>query len=27
VLLLGGFIFIMFRRDVRAGKIDSGRAA
>jgi protein SCO1 len=27
VLLLGGFIFIMVRRDIRAGKIDSGRAA
>lgn len=27
VLLLGGFIFIMVRRDMRAGKIDSGRAA
>jgi protein SCO1 len=27
VLLLGGFIFIMVRRDVRAGKLDSGRAA
>jgi len=27
VLLLGGFIFIMVRRDIRAGKLDSGRAA
>jgi len=27
VLLLGGFIFTMVRRDVRAGRLDSGRAA
>jgi protein SCO1 len=27
VLLLGGFVFIMVRRDVRAGRLESGRAA
>ena len=27
VLLLGGFIFTMVRRDVRTGRLDSGRAA
>jgi protein SCO1 len=27
VLLLGGFVFIMVRRDVRAGRLDTGRTA